>query len=386
MANRGFMCFDNYLTKFAQLTDADMGRVIRACLRYHAYGEMTALEGLASLVFDVMRNDIDEGNKSYEAKCKTNRRNRMSAVANKAAQPQPACDGGSQASPVTRESKRQDWVAGAAAQSATTVESELLSSLAKGGQLHVNGPKGERFLLEIKDGKLQVIKSGAMGGTTGLESRQPAAAAYDGSQNTEDVPEEQEPESKMPASAAYDGSWNTEDVPEEQESESQRPAAAAYDDSRDTDDIPDEQAYESGNTVPFSPEARSSRGKRKEPAEGFEAFWAAYPRHISRQNAIRAWNRLSPDAALQETMLAALEKQRDSEQWQKDGGQYIPHPATWLNGRRWEDELPARPEGQKTPSRGTMPAAQYSQRDYSEPGESLESALSRMEAAMNMGA
>ena len=60
--------------------------------------------------------------------------------------------------------------------------------------------------------------------------------------------------------------------------------------------------------------------------------------------------------------------------------------ATWLNGRRWEDELPARPEGQKAPSRGTLPAAQYSQRDYSEPGESLESALSRMEAAMKMGA
>ena len=30
-----------------------------------------------------------------------------------------------------------------------------------------------------------------------------------------------------------------------------------------------------------------------------------------------------------------------SHDWTKDGGQFIPHAATWLNGKRWEDELPA---------------------------------------------
>jgi DNA replication protein DnaC len=35
-----------------------------------------------------------------------------------------------------------------------------------------------------------------------------------------------------------------------------------------------------------------------------------------------------------------LEKQKVSTEWLKDGGQFIPHPATWLNGRRWEDEAP----------------------------------------------
>jgi hypothetical protein len=38
-------------------------------------------------------------------------------------------------------------------------------------------------------------------------------------------------------------------------------------------------------------------------------------------------------------MLQALEKQKRSEQWQKDNGKFIPHAATWLNGKRWEDEL-----------------------------------------------
>lgn len=38
-------------------------------------------------------------------------------------------------------------------------------------------------------------------------------------------------------------------------------------------------------------------------------------------------------------MLKAIEVQKKSDQWQRDNGQYIPYPATWLNGRRWEDEI-----------------------------------------------
>ena len=38
-------------------------------------------------------------------------------------------------------------------------------------------------------------------------------------------------------------------------------------------------------------------------------------------------------------MVKAIEVQKKSEQWQRDNGQYIPHPSTWLNQRRWEDEM-----------------------------------------------
>jgi hypothetical protein len=37
-------------------------------------------------------------------------------------------------------------------------------------------------------------------------------------------------------------------------------------------------------------------------------------------------------------MLSAVEAQKQTDQWTKDGGQYIPHPSTWLNQGRWEDE------------------------------------------------
>ena len=39
-----------------------------------------------------------------------------------------------------------------------------------------------------------------------------------------------------------------------------------------------------------------------------------------------------------DVLLAAIASQKKSPQWQKDNGQFIPHPATWLNGQRWEDQ------------------------------------------------
>ncbi|MDA2911413.1 hypothetical protein MYX04_10830 [Nitrospiraceae bacterium AH_259_D15_M11_P09] len=46
-----------------------------------------------------------------------------------------------------------------------------------------------------------------------------------------------------------------------------------------------------------------------------------------------------PDDVLIDTMLAKIEQQKQSRQWQKDEGEFIEHPSTWLNQRRWEDEV-----------------------------------------------
>lgn len=78
--------------------------------------------------------------------------------------------------------------------------------------------------------------------------------------------------------------------------------------------------------------------------DGFEKFWQAYPKKTAKQAALKAWAKLSPDKELLGTILAAVERDKQSDQWQRDGKQYIPYPATWLNGRRWEDE-PDGPDG-----------------------------------------
>lgn len=71
---------------------------------------------------------------------------------------------------------------------------------------------------------------------------------------------------------------------------------------------------------------------------GFDRFWAAYPRHEAKAKAAQAFARIRPDESLLGVMLAAIQRQRETDQWRRDGGVFIPHPTTWLNGRRWEDE------------------------------------------------
>ena len=70
----------------------------------------------------------------------------------------------------------------------------------------------------------------------------------------------------------------------------------------------------------------------------FQAFYSKYPKKQKRLEAEKAFLKLKPDDELFAAIMAALENQKQSDQWQRDNGQYIPLPSSWLNGRRWEDE------------------------------------------------
>lgn len=95
-----------------------------------------------------------------------------------------------------------------------------------------------------------------------------------------------------------------------------------------------ETKYKTDINTPIAP-----KGAKRSDAE-FEIFWSAYPTKVGKQPARKAFDKVKVPV---ETLVAAIERQKCSSQWSKDGGQYIPNPATWLNQCRWEDELP-RPE------------------------------------------
>jgi len=97
-------------------------------------------------------------------------------------------------------------------------------------------------------------------------------------------------------------------------------------------------AVASSEATPPPPPAGGDRGL-------FARFWAAYPRRIGKKAAEKAFDRLAVDAALLEVMLAALAWQCRQDAWTKDGAGFVPHAATWLNGRRWEDEPTGRTSG-----------------------------------------
>jgi hypothetical protein len=80
------------------------------------------------------------------------------------------------------------------------------------------------------------------------------------------------------------------------------------------------------------------RGKNKEYTQEFEMFWTAYPRKEGKGEAFKSFLKATDDCgATVQDLLDGIDKYKQTEQWQRDGGKYIPHPTTWLNQKRWED-------------------------------------------------
>lgn len=87
---------------------------------------------------------------------------------------------------------------------------------------------------------------------------------------------------------------------------------------------------------------RRSREAKEAPdwkPERFNGFWKFYPRGEAKQQAIRAWDRLKPSDELIDRMGRALKRQMQSADWLAGVG--VPYASTWLNQRRWEDEVKA---------------------------------------------
>ena len=69
----------------------------------------------------------------------------------------------------------------------------------------------------------------------------------------------------------------------------------------------------------------------------FNKFWEAYPKKVKKSVALKKWKTLKPSEKLFKDIMRALKIQKETYDWQKENGRFIPHPTTWLNQRRWED-------------------------------------------------
>ena len=67
----------------------------------------------------------------------------------------------------------------------------------------------------------------------------------------------------------------------------------------------------------------------------FEMFWKSYPKKTAKESAKKAWLKIKPNDELIAKITKAVKDQKLSEREQ----QFIPHAATWLNNKRWEDEI-----------------------------------------------
>lgn len=73
--------------------------------------------------------------------------------------------------------------------------------------------------------------------------------------------------------------------------------------------------------------------------EKFKIFWSKYPKRVSKERAEKAFFKICLDDVVFSNILNSLEKFKTTNDWKKNNGEFIPYPASWLNQKRWEDEL-----------------------------------------------
>ena len=119
---------------------------------------------------------------------------------------------------------------------------------------------------------------------------------------------------------------------------------------------------------PIPPKRGRKKTTQELPDADFDAFWALYPKKKSKGEAKKAWAQLKPSREIISAIMAKLPLLAASHDWTKEGGQYVPNPATWLRAEGWEDEVkdaprkdsfptPAKPgEAPRVPSRAKQNA------------------------------
>ena len=97
-------------------------------------------------------------------------------------------------------------------------------------------------------------------------------------------------------------------------------------------------------------------GTEFDAAAAFEIFYKAYPNKKNVKTARTRWEKMKVTPELFAAIMEGLERAKNSQEWTKDGGAYIPHPATWLNGEGWKNEYkPLRQAAAPKAPAGNMP-------------------------------
>ena len=106
---------------------------------------------------------------------------------------------------------------------------------------------------------------------------------------------------------------------------------------RDGSDVTSSNADVTSSNACNAMEKEREKEKEKEKETAFAHFWQIYPRKVGKKAARKAWDKAKDKPPL-EKLLESVEAHKATEQWQEGGGRFVPHPATWLNQGRWEDE------------------------------------------------
>ena len=97
----------------------------------------------------------------------------------------------------------------------------------------------------------------------------------------------------------------------------------------------------------------------------FDDFWDVYPHKVKKQDAQKAWKRSKADKVA-DIIIADVEKRCRTE-WKGQDIHYVPHPTTYLNQRRWEDDTqPTERKDRVERQQPVNPSLDYDQRKTDE--------------------
>jgi len=128
-----------------------------------------------------------------------------------------------------------------------------------------------------------------------------------------------------------------------------------------TESIPQQDASDRADSLNLIPDSLVSNeeGESIPKSIPFDDFWEAYPRKTNKQKAEAAWSKLKPCSELLNAIQINISDRLRHGEWSLDRKDFIPHPSTYLNGKRWEDEVVPKSGGSNaagqsnTQSRGT---------------------------------
>lgn len=139
--------------------------------------------------------------------------------------------------------------------------------------------------------------------------------------------------------ASENDARSCDEKPESNQMAGQDLDLSAANDASDTDVEADKVTVVSGhNPADKSSEQPRMPFKSMTQQRRFDSFWIQYPKKRSKGQAEKTWVKINPDEELFQRILHGLEQAKSSWDWQRDGGQFIPYPSSWLNAKGWEDE------------------------------------------------
>jgi hypothetical protein len=114
------------------------------------------------------------------------------------------------------------------------------------------------------------------------------------------------------------------------------------------------EAEEEGErgTLPQTPSHDGADEEQKKTTplypEAFERFWSVYPKKVGKREALKAWKQTRKERPQTDELVDRVERLAATDDWQEQGGRYVPNPATWLRRGGWDDEIPVRRRKQRS--------------------------------------